>query len=71
LIGIFSASFASLSFPTSSAMYFAIIGNHPEISLKELQVLHPTKVEKKSDHLITFDTQKPELLPTLASLVKW
>ncbi|MDR0860363.1 MAG: hypothetical protein LBO09_05315 [Candidatus Peribacteria bacterium] len=51
-------------------MYFAVIGNHPEITLKELQLIHPKNLEKKSDHLITFDTNEPDQLPNLASLIK-
>jgi hypothetical protein len=51
-------------------MYFAIIGNHYEISLKELQLIHPKNLEKKSDHLITFDTNEPAQLPNIASLIK-
>lgn len=51
-------------------MYFAIIGNHYEISLKELQLIHPKNLEKKSDHLITFDTNEPAQLSNIASLIK-
>jgi hypothetical protein len=51
-------------------MYFAIIGNHSEITLKELQLVHPKNLEKKSDHLITFDTNEPDQLPNIASLIK-
>ena len=52
-------------------MYFAIIGNHYEITLKELQSLHPKNFQKLWDHLIIFDTNEPQRLPHIASLIKW
>jgi hypothetical protein len=59
-------------------MYFAVIGNHPEIALRELQLLHTNNLEKKAvfpiqkygDHLILFDTDSPHQLSQLASLIK-
>jgi hypothetical protein len=51
-------------------MYFAIIGNHSEITLKELQNLHPKNLTKIGEHLIIFDTNEKEKLPSIASLIK-
>lgn len=51
-------------------MYFAIIGNHSEITLKELQNLHPKNLTKIGEHLIIFDTNEREKLSNIASLIK-
>lgn len=51
-------------------MYFAIIGNHPEITLKELHQVHPKNLKQISDHLITFDTNEADKLTNIASLIK-
>jgi hypothetical protein len=46
-------------------MYFAIIGKNQQISLAELALIEPTNITEVTGVLITFDTDKPELLDTL------
>lgn len=55
-------------------MYFAVIGNHPQITLTELQLVQPFNISpihtSGSAHLITFDCKNPGHLSNLASLIK-
>jgi hypothetical protein len=52
-------------------MYFAVIGNFPEISLAELKLIDAKDIKKVWKYLIVFDTKKEDQIPFLASLVKW
>ena len=52
-------------------MYFAVIGNFPEITLAELKLIDARDVKKVWKHLIAFDTSKEDKISDLASLVKW
>ncbi len=47
------------------AMYFAIIGKHPTISIQELAYIQPKNTIIHSHHTITFDTDYPDSLETL------
>jgi hypothetical protein len=51
-------------------MYFAIIGKNQQISLAELALIEPTNLTEITGVLITFDTNKPELLDTLGGIIK-
>jgi hypothetical protein len=51
-------------------MYFAIIGKNQQISLAELELIEPTNLTEITGVLITFDTNKPELLNTLGGIIK-
>jgi hypothetical protein len=51
-------------------MYFAVIGNFPEITLAELKLIDAKDIQKVWKHLIVFDTKKEDQIPSLASLVK-
>jgi hypothetical protein len=57
-------------------MYFAIIGNHPQIALQELQgiktdnVSFLPKFDGKNANLLTFQTTEIEKLPNIASFIK-
>ena len=52
-------------------MYFAVIGNFPEITLAELKLIDARGIKKVWKHLIVFDTSKEDRISDLASLVKW
>lgn len=52
-------------------MYFAIIWNNLQIALRELELITPTNIQQINAHIITFDTEKPKIISSLASLVKW
>lgn len=52
-------------------MYFAVIGNHPHIALKELALAGVFSWEKRAEHLFVFSCSAPERLAELASLIKW
>ncbi len=60
-----------MTFYKNAVMYFAVIGNHPHIALKELALAEVFQIEKRTDHLFTFSCKRPEKLPQIASLVKW
>ena len=51
-------------------MFFAVIGNNFELCQKELEFLHPSRVEQIDDHLILFETEEKEKISQIASLVK-
>ncbi|MCR5411586.1 MAG: hypothetical protein K6E76_00940 [Patescibacteria group bacterium] len=51
-------------------MFFAVIGNNFELCQKELEFLHPSRVEQIDDHLILFDTEEKGEISQIASLVK-
>ena len=51
-------------------MYFAVIGNFPEITLAELKLIDAKDIKKVWKHLIVFDTKKEDQISSLASLVK-
>ena len=51
-------------------MYFAITWKNKEISLKELNIVNPKNIANVTWVLITFDTDKPELLNTLWWIIK-
>jgi len=46
-------------------MYFAILGKHPQISLAELQRVHPSFYPSTKKGIVLFDTETPELLAKL------
>ena len=50
-------------------MYFAVIGNFPEITLAELKLIKAKSIQKVWKHLIVFDTEKEDKISYLASLV--
>ena len=52
-------------------MYFAVIGNFPEITLAELQMVQAKNIQKVWAHILVFDTKNEPLLQNMASLVKW
>ena len=52
-------------------MYFAVVGNFPEITLAELKLIDAKDIKKVWKHLIVFDTKKEDQISSLASLVKW
>ena len=51
-------------------MYFAVIGNFPEITLAELKLIDAKDIKKVWKHLMVFDTKKEDQISSLASLVK-
>ena len=51
-------------------MYAAVLGKHKYISLKELEIIEPTNLIVKN-FIAIFDTKKPELLESLAGIIKW
>ena len=48
-------------------MYFAVIGNFPEITLAELRLIDAKDIKKVWKHLIVFDTPKENNISDLAS----
>ena len=51
-------------------MYFAITWKNKTMSLAELELVNPTNLVEITGVLITFDTDKPELLDTLGGIIK-
>ncbi|MCX6823481.1 MAG: DNA methyltransferase [candidate division SR1 bacterium] len=51
-------------------MYFAILGKNPDISKAELELIQPTNISSPKKGIITFDTNKPELISTLGGIIK-
>ncbi len=52
-------------------MYFAILGKNREISLKELEKVFPQNIKHISNEVISFTTNTPEQLSSLAGIIKW
>ena len=51
-------------------MHFAIIWNHPEITLRELQSIQLHNLQKIWNQILIFDTHEAEKLPHIASIIK-
>ena len=51
-------------------MFFAIIWKNKQISLAELELIRPTKLQEVTNVLFTFDTDFPKLLNKLWGIIK-
>ena len=51
-------------------MFFAVIGNNYELCQKEMQWLEPQNITLEGDHLICFDTNFQDRIPSIASFIK-
>lgn len=51
-------------------MHFAIIGNYPEITLRELQSIQLHNLQKVWNQILVFDTNEAEKLNHIASIIK-
>ncbi len=50
--------------------YIAILGKHPQLSLRELELLTPSNLVT-DQHIAVFETSVPERLTDLAWIIKW
>ena len=51
-------------------MHFAVLGKNPEISLRELELVHPSDLNFPKKGIVTFSCTQPEYLSQLGGCIK-